>query len=576
MAIVVSVVCLLVAACTGNDSGSGSSGQPAGGVPAAGPASYPRNETLYTSGTQWGPPSNWNPIMDWQYATGTEGLVYENLFLYDPLKDEYKPWLAEKGDWTSKTVYELTLRDGLTWSDGKPLTAEDVVFTFELGKFESVPYHNLWDWLKTAEAVDARTVKFTFSEPLYQQWGNHLYNRAIVPKHLWEGRSEKDVATGANEKPVGSGPYLYQTHSQDRMVWVKNDKWWARETLGLDVKPKYIVDIVNGSNNVALGLVLQGGLDLSNNFLPGVATLVQGGYGVQTYYPDAPYMLAANTAWLVLNTKKKPMDDPAFRKALAHAIDTPKIVSGVYGRIVSAANPTGLLPNWDKYVDKAVVDKLGFGYDPAKAKSLLTAAGYKDTNGDKLVEGPGGSKIELDLIVPNGWTDWMESIRVVADSAKAAGIKVNTKFPDYAALVDARNKGDFDMLINNEKQVSNSPWEYYDYMFRLPVQDAQSTANFGRYENKKAWDLVQQLDKTPVDDTAGMKKLTSQLQQIQLTDLPVIPLWYNGLWSQANNTVWTNWPSAKADASHYLPATWRNYFEMGSILMLTELQPAKQ
>ena len=123
LAIVVSVVCLLVAACTGNDSGSGSTsgqGQQAGGTPAANPASYPRNETLYISGTQWGPPNNWNPIMDWQYATGTEGLVYENLFIYDPLKGEYKPWLAEKGDWASKNVYELTLRDGLTWSDGKP------------------------------------------------------------------------------------------------------------------------------------------------------------------------------------------------------------------------------------------------------------------------------------------------------------------------------------------------------------------------------------------------------------------------------------------------------------------------
>ena len=410
--IVVSVVCLLVAACTGNDSDSGSTsgqGQPAGGVPSANPASYPRNETLYTSGTQWGPPSNWNPIMDWQYATGTEGLVYENLFLYDPLKDEYKPWLAEKGDWASKNVYELTLRDGLTWSDGKPLTAEDVVFTFELGKFESVPYHNLWNWLKSAEAVDARTVRFTFTEALYQEWGNYLYNRPIVPKHLWEGRSEKDVATGANEKPVGSGPYLYQTHSQDRMVWEKNDKWWAKEKLGLDVKPKYIVDIVNGSNNVALGLVLQGGLDLSNNFLPGVATLIQGGYGVQTYYPNAPYMLAANTAWLVLNTTKKPMDDPAFRKALAHAVDTPKIVSGVYGRIVSAANPTGLLPNWDKYVDKAAVDKLGFSYDPAKAKALLAAAGYKDTNGDRLRRGPrtgprSSSTSSSPTAGPTGWS----------------------------------------------------------------------------------------------------------------------------------------------------------------------------
>jgi peptide/nickel transport system substrate-binding protein len=579
MGIVVSVVCLVVAACTGNDSGSGSGSnagqaQPAGGAPAAGPASYPRNETLYTSGNQWGPPNNWNPITDWQYATGTEGLVYENLFLYDPLKGAYKPWLASKGDWTAKNVYQLTLRDGLTWSDGKPLTAEDVVFTFELGKFASVPYHNLWNWLKSAEAVDARTVRFTFSQPLYQEWGNHLYNRAIVPKHLWQGRSEKEVATGANEKPVGSGPYLYQTHSQDRMVWVKNDKWWGRTVLGLDVKPKYIVDIVNSNNNAALGLVLQGGIDLSNNFLPGIATLVKGGYQVQTYFPDPPYMLSANTAWLVMNTKKKPMSDPAFRQALANAVDVNKIVNGVYGQIVQAANPTGLLPAWDRFIDRSAVSQLGFGYDPAKARRLLADAGYKDTNGDKFVEGPGGAKIDLNLIVPNGWTDWMESIRVVAESARAVGIKVNTSFPEFQALVDARNKGNFDLLINNEKQLSNSPWEYYDYMFRMPVTDTQSTANFGRYENKKAWGLVQQLDKTPTDDIAGMRKITSQLQRIQLTELPVIPLWYNGAWAQANNTVWTGWPSARDGDSHIMPVTWRNYWEMGSILMLTELKPA--
>jgi peptide/nickel transport system substrate-binding protein len=572
--ILLSVVSVL-AACTGGGSNEPSTGQGQGQAAAPAPGSYPRNQTLYISGTQWGPPNSWNPITDWQYATGTEGLVYENLFLFDPIKNEYKPWLAESGDWTSKNVYELKLRDGLTWSDGKPLTSADVVFTFELGKMESVPYHNLWNWLQKAEAVDGRTVRFTFSEPLYQEWGNHLYNRPIVPKHLWEGRSEKEVATGANEKPVGSGPYLYQTHSQDRMVWVKNDKWWGKTALNLDPKPKYIVDIVNSNNNAALGLVLQGGIDLSNNFLPGIATLVKGGYQVQTYFPDPPYMLSANTAWLVMNTKKKPMSDPAFRKALASAIDVNKIVNGVYGQIVRPANPTGLLPNWDQFVDKPLVGQLGFKYDPAQAKKILADAGYKNTGGDAFLEGPGGAKIELNLIVPNGWTDWMESIRVVGESARAVGIKVTTQFPEYQALVDVRNKGDFDLLINNEKQVSNSPWEYYDYMFRLPVQDTQSTANFGRYENKKAWALVQQLDKTPVDDVAAMKKVTSQLQRIQLTELPVIPLWYNGAWAQANTSVWTGWPSAKQGASHYAPVTWRNWLELGGILTLAELKPAQ-
>ena len=132
-----------------------------------------------------------------------------------------------------------------------------------------------------------------------------------------------------------------------------------------------------------------------------------------------------------------------------------KIVSGVYGRIVSAANPTGLLPAWDEYVDKAVVDELGFSYDPAKAKSHAGRGRLQGHQRRRLRrEHRTAPRSSSTLIVPNGWTDWMESIRVIAESAKAAGIKVNAEFPDYAALVDARNKGDFDMVINNEKQLS--------------------------------------------------------------------------------------------------------------------------
>lgn len=71
-----------------------------------------------------------------------------------------------------------------------------------------------------------------------------------------------------------------------------------------------------------------------------------------------------------------------------------------------------------------------------------------------------------------------------------------------------------------------------------------------------------------------MKKVTSQLQRIQLTDMPVIPLWYNGAWAQANTSVWTGWPSAKGE-NQAAPITWRNWWELGGVQTLAQLRPAE-
>lgn len=537
---------------------------------------YPRNETLYTSGTQWGPPSSWNPFNTGGYAMGTIGLVYETLFIYDPLTNEYKPWLAESGTWNSDTQYEVKLREGLKWSDGEPLTAADVKYTFEIGKEAPVNISTVWRYLDSITQVDDTTLQFNFKTPLYQQWGNTLYQTAIVPQHIWSKMSKDDIVAGANEKPVGSGPYLFDSYDQSRMVWAKNDNWWGKDAVSCDPAPKRIVDIVNGSNNVALGLVLQGGLDLSNNFLPGVATLVKGGYGVQTYYPEAPYMLSANTAWLLMNLTKKPMDDAAFRQAVAYAIDADQIVSVDYGNIVQKANPTGLLPIWDQYVDQAVVDELGFKYDPDKAKEILATAGYKDVNNDGFVEAPDGSPIALKVNNPNGWTDWMEANKIIVNGLKAVGINAESNFPDYGGYLDQRNQGTFDMMIANDAQMSNTPWTYYNWMFQHPVADVATlqNGNYGRYDNPEAFKLVDQLDQVKVDDIAGMKEVMSQLQKIQLTDMPLIPMWYNGAWAQYSNAVWTNWPSSAETSNHYLPVTWRGYWNMTGIQMLCDLKPA--
>jgi peptide/nickel transport system substrate-binding protein len=460
------------------------------------------------------------------------------------------------------------MRDGVTWADGQPLTAEDVVFTIELAQIKAVG-SNIWDYVTGAEAPDASTVVVTFDDPAYQQWALWTYNTPIVPKHIWESKANEEILTDTNENGVGSGPYKYRTHSQDRMVWERNDTWWGTAALGLEMKPRYIVDVVNGANSVSLGQLLQGGLDISNNFLPGVATLVTGGYGVTTFFPEAPYMLSGNTAWLVPNTTKPPLNDPEFRKAIAYAINVPDIVNKVYGNIVAAANPTGLLPTWDKYIDDTLVAAQGFSYNPAETERLLTTAGYSK-GADGFFTNKDGSPIALTIMVPSGWSDWEAARDVIISSLKAAGINTEARIVDFPGLVDARNNFDFDLVVNNEVQISNTPWTYYDYMFRLPLQEgAGKNRNFAGYENEDAWALVQQLDKTPVDDVAAMQEITSQLQAISLEEMPVIPMWYNGMWSQVSNAVWTDWPTA--GGNEILPATWNGYWQMGAVKMLANI-----
>lgn len=569
----------LVAGCGGNGADEGQG--PAAKAPATntqtgagGGPSVAASLPLYTTGTQWGPYSDLNPFKNWDYVTGTVGLVYETPFRYDPLTDKFIPWLAKDGKWDSKTKYSMNIRDGVTWSDGQPLTGADVKFTMDLLKFETHPQHTLWTTGLTEVAATANKVTFTFGRsPNYQEFDNYLYNVPIVPQHVWKDYSEKQVVAdnlSDTKKLIGTGPYVYGAglNSTQTFTWKRRDGWWATKALKLNAAPAKIIDIFNGSNAASLGNLLAAKIDISNNFVPGIQKQV--GDKIQTYFPEKPYMLSANTTWLFPNTTKKPLDDAAFRKALAFAMDIDRIVSADYGGIVAKASPTGLLPIWDKYIDKKVVASKGFSYDAAKAKEMLTAAGYKDSNGDGYVENKDGSKLELSLIVPNGWSDWMTAIQIISRGAKPAGIKIKPATPDYDTLVEDRGKGDYDLVLANDRQISNTPWTYYDYLYRLPIQDNQTTVNFARFSDETAWDLTQQLDKTATTDTKAMTATLSKLQSRFLDTMPAIPLWYNGLWAQWNTAHWTNWPSDSGN--QVLPAMWRNYLQMTGIDMLTHLQ----
>lgn len=536
---------------------------------------FERSETMYMIGGLWGPPSNFNPLTPWNAHPGIGGGIYETLYAYDPISDSLYPWLAESGEWTDEKTYELKLRKGIKWTDGHPFTAEDVAYTFSLpGQMEGIHYSDLYGKMDEIKVVDDHTVVFKFNDPTYHEWGFQLYQIYIVPKHIWENKDVKEITMGSNDgKCIGTGEYMLEGYTQDRIVYLRNDNWWGNEVFGTP-KPKRIVYLKAISNNVALGMMMKGEeMDLANTFLPGIPA-IKNAYGIHTYFDEAPYMLSDNTAFLFINTEKPGLNDARVRKAMAFAINSDEIVKRVFENMVLPSNPLGLLPieGWMKYYDEKVVAEKGFSYNPEKAKALLAEAGLKDINKDGFVELQDGKEFKVEIIVPFGWTDWMESIKIIAKNLQAIGINAEAKFPDYNKYFDDLTSGSFDLGINNNtSKATSTPWTIYNWLFANLIGNRANNGNYSRYVDSGIKSIIDEFNRTPMDEVEKGKAVLSELEEICLDEMPFIPLWYNGLWFESNTQVWSNWPSSETDTNPNYPCAWANRWQDGLLKLLTKI-----
>ena len=230
-----------------------------------------------------------------------------------------------------------------------------------------------------------------------------------------------------------------------------------------------------------------------------------------------------------------------------------QIIDKAYQGLVNKASPTGLLPIWNKCVDKKVVKQYGFSYNLGEGEGAPGRRRLQGHERRRVRREQGRLADRPEIVCPNGWSDWMTAIQVIADSAKAAGIKITPAFPEYGTMADDRGHGNYDLLLGNDRQYSNTPWTYYQYIFQLPITKNQTTVNYERYTNQTAWNLAKPLDKTPTTNTRAYQAAMSKLQTIFMQDLPAIPLWYNGMWSMVNTQYWTNWPSSTAASTRPPP-----------------------
>jgi peptide/nickel transport system substrate-binding protein len=532
---------------------------------AAAAAQLARNETLYVAGFQWGPPTSFNPlgaVRPWP-VSGYFVHVYESLYTFNILSGEIEPLLAADLPAEDAEGMTIALAEGTTFQDGEPLTSDDVVYSLTLpDRQDGIPYSAISDYVSAVEAVDDRTVKLTYHpEQTNPGMVRHLLTQiSILPRHIWEAREAEGVASVVDMEPVGSGPYQVSIASPEQVALARYEDYWGAESVGMPV-PKNIVHPIFDSADSGNLALQRGEVDLSQQFAPQIWKMWEDqDLPVGTWYKDEPYHIPGTTPSMFINIARPGLDNPAVRRALAHAIDYAQIAEVAMSRYSEPMNPSLIVPKGAEEqfydADAVAASENGWSYDPDKAKAIL-----EDELGATLEDGvyvlPDGTRLgPWKVICPYGWTDWMTGLELVAQGAKDAGFDITTEFPEAPVVTTAVQNADFDLALwNVSGSTAAGPWlRFRDVLDNRGVPEAGQTA-FWNYNRFKSEDAEALLDQATGAEGEDLKAIYQKLDEIFRANVPVIPLMYRPTqFYEFNESTWTNFPTEEnpyAPPMHY-------------------------
>jgi peptide/nickel transport system substrate-binding protein len=521
----------------------------------------PRNQTLYVAGWQWGPPTTFNPLASGLAGWPAQGApntplmhIYESLFAFNLFTGALDPLLGKDLSWPDPATAMVTLQSGAHFQDGTALTADDVAYTFGLGKKYTDAFFNvLFDYVDSVTAVDDHTVKFALKPDLLNPGivKQYMTSVQILPKHIWEPRENgTSLVTFVDMQPVGSGPYTLMSQSPERIAIARDDKYWGTSLFGTP-GPKYIVHPIFKSNDDGNLAFQRGEVDLSQQFTPQIWQLwEQKGQPAGTWFKQAPYHLPGNLPTMFINVNRNGLNDPRVRLALAYSIDFSQIAQTAMSRYSIPAKASLMVAGGieQKYMDEDAIAAEGWTYDPQKAAQILEGDVGAKKGSDGVYVLPDGTRLgPYKIITPYGWTDWMTALELVSQGAQATGMDISTEFPEAPVVNTRVGNADFDLALWPVSGVSaSSPWlRFRDLLDNRGVPPAGQRAfwDFNRYSNDHVGDLLQQAAAATTDD--AKKEFYGQLDSIFRKDVPVIPLMYRPLeFYEFNQTVWTGFPTS--------------------------------
>ena len=487
---------------------------------------------------------NFNPYTVKDLMGGT---MYEPLFIHNGKTGEIEPRLAESitvaDDLMSVTV---KVRPDLKWSDGTPLTAEDVAYSYNLTKeTRAFDVKGIWGdagKLDSVTATDATTVVFKMNAADSTfVWG--LKDYFIVPKHIW-GEVE-NLTTFTNPNPVGNGPFTEVALMRaQQMKLCRNPHYWqaaeGRPYLDCVVARSY------NDNSQIQAALMKGEIDWGSNFIADIDKTF-----VEADPENNHYWYPGNDAiHLYMNTKAAPFDNLEVRRALSMSLDRELIVDiAAYGYPTPNHYLGGLGDYFDSYVDKDMEKKYSqyTSYDPEQAAAILDKAGYTDKNGDGFRELPNGDAISFDIEVVNGWTDWVQTVQIVTEMFEEVGIKANVKTVDWSVYDKNLKDGNYAMSINWSNTNNAHPIQSYQDYFAASAVGTSWHANHGIF-SKDMSDLIESFGST--NDAAEQTRIINTLQEFTAENMPFIPLFSNAVWYQYRTEKVVGWPNAENPYIH--------------------------
>lgn len=518
--VLAAAVVLAVTACGGSKKKSTTSQSPTGSAASV----TISNE----QGTTW--TCNFNPfnasVQFLSFGPVYEDLVYQNLLQ----SGKATPWLASSYAWSNKNqTLTFTIRKGVKWTDGKPFTADDVVYTFQLiKKNPGLDLNASWSVLKSVTLKGSDQVVFDFKTPAVPYFFYVAGQTPIVAQHIWSKIS--NPVTYKDTKPVGTGPFGMSSCSPQVIKYTKNPNYWQP---GLP-KIQTIIYPAYTSNTPANADLASGKAQWGSQFIP----------SIDKYYlsksPDNHYWFppVQNVA-IFPNLTNPILKDVAVRKAISYAIDRQRVAQiGEYG-YQPAANQTGIVtPTFSSWL-KPGLDKV-YDYDPNKAKQILTNAGYKLKNG--LFYTPSGKPLSFTMINIGGYSDWVASAQIVAQELKQVGIKVTAQNLSSTTYDNNVYTGNYDLAYDGNEAYGPTPYYELRNILYSPASapiGKVAASNWERYSNPAVDKLITDYAKTT--SLQEQKSIVHQIEQAMINDVPVIPVTEGVDWYQYNTGTLSGW-----------------------------------